>query len=113
MLSTSLFSANGTTYPQEAIFGSTFTLNQTALNEFGLPALTGLFDCALPTNPTDRRRIECLDEPDSKPRHRWAYHALCGVLGPICCQIIQASQGRDTTRPPLAGNHIVTQIIKD
>ncbi|KIP08832.1 hypothetical protein PHLGIDRAFT_23337 [Phlebiopsis gigantea 11061_1 CR5-6] len=41
MLSTSLFAANGTRYPQSAVFGSTFTLNQTALNDIGLPALTG------------------------------------------------------------------------
>ncbi|KIP01135.1 hypothetical protein PHLGIDRAFT_131357 [Phlebiopsis gigantea 11061_1 CR5-6] len=41
MLSTSLFAANGTIYPQAAVFGSTSTLNQTALNEIGLPALTG------------------------------------------------------------------------
>ncbi|TBU24794.1 oligopeptide transporter [Dichomitus squalens] len=41
MLSTSLFDQNGTRYNQHAVFGSTFTLNQTALEEVGLPALTG------------------------------------------------------------------------
>lgn len=41
MLSTSLFAANGTRYPQSAVFGDTFTLNKTALAEIGLPALTG------------------------------------------------------------------------
>nr|AGA20377.1 oligopeptide transporter 6 [Phanerodontia chrysosporium] len=41
MLSTSLFAQNGTRYPQSVVFGSTFTLNQTALDEVGLPALTG------------------------------------------------------------------------
>ncbi|KAI0373170.1 oligopeptide transporter [Pilatotrama ljubarskyi] len=41
MLSTSLYSQNGTHYNQAAVFGTTFTLNQTALNEIGLPALTG------------------------------------------------------------------------
>ncbi|KAK7687874.1 hypothetical protein QCA50_009093 [Cerrena zonata] len=41
MLSSSLFSQNGTVYKQAAVFGSTFQLNQTALNEIGLPALTG------------------------------------------------------------------------
>lgn len=41
MLSTSLFAQNGTRYPQKVVFGPTFTLNQTALNEVGLPALTG------------------------------------------------------------------------
>lgn len=47
MLSTSLFAQNGTTYPQSAVFGSTFTLNQTALDEVGLPALTGAFHSLL------------------------------------------------------------------
>ena len=42
MLSTSLFNQNGTHYEQEAVFGTTFTLNQTALQEVGLPALTGM-----------------------------------------------------------------------
>ncbi|KAI0343069.1 oligopeptide transporter [Trametopsis cervina] len=41
MLSTSLFAQNGTRYPQKVVFGSTFTLNKTALEEVGLPALTG------------------------------------------------------------------------
>ncbi|OJT06231.1 Oligopeptide transporter 8 [Trametes pubescens] len=41
MLSTSLYSQSGKRYNQTAIFGSTFTLNQTALEEIGLPALTG------------------------------------------------------------------------
>ena len=42
MLSTSLFSQDGSRYNQTAVFGSTFTLNQTALAEIGLPALTGV-----------------------------------------------------------------------
>ncbi|KAJ3557724.1 hypothetical protein NM688_g1317 [Phlebia brevispora] len=41
MLSTSLFNNNGSVYDQAAVFGTTFKLNQTALNEIGLPALTG------------------------------------------------------------------------
>jgi hypothetical protein len=42
MLSTSLFSQNGTRYKQSAVFsGDDFTLNRTALAEIGLPALTG------------------------------------------------------------------------
>ncbi|KAG5634544.1 hypothetical protein DXG03_004176, partial [Asterophora parasitica] len=41
MLSTSIFSANGSVYHQSAVFGTTFQLNQTALAEVGLPALTG------------------------------------------------------------------------
>ncbi|KAH8093283.1 oligopeptide transporter [Cristinia sonorae] len=41
MLSTSIFSANGSVYKQSAVFGSTFTLNETALEQIGLPALTG------------------------------------------------------------------------
>ncbi|KAH9071576.1 oligopeptide transporter [Lactarius deliciosus] len=42
MLSTSLFSSNGSIYHQTAVFtGSNFQLNQTALDEIGLPALTG------------------------------------------------------------------------
>ncbi|KAH9972971.1 oligopeptide transporter [Lactifluus volemus] len=42
MLSTSIFSSNGSVYDQSAVFtGRNFELNQTALNEVGLPALTG------------------------------------------------------------------------
>lgn len=41
MLSTSIFSANGSVYHQSAVFGTTFQLNHTALEEIGLPALTG------------------------------------------------------------------------
>jgi hypothetical protein len=43
MLSTSVFNANGTTYSQSAVFGNTFRLNQTALDEIGLPHLTGSY----------------------------------------------------------------------
>ncbi|KDQ33722.1 OPT superfamily [Pleurotus ostreatus PC15] len=41
MLSSSIFSSNGSVYNQSAVFGPSFTLNRTALNEVGLPALTG------------------------------------------------------------------------
>ncbi|KAF9242072.1 OPT oligopeptide transporter protein-domain-containing protein [Melanogaster broomeanus] len=41
MISTSIFSANGSIYDQKAVFGSTFQLNQTALQEVGLPYLAG------------------------------------------------------------------------
>ncbi|KAL0960200.1 hypothetical protein HGRIS_011834 [Hohenbuehelia grisea] len=41
MLSSSIFSANGSIYHQSAVFGRTFQLNETALEEVGLPALTG------------------------------------------------------------------------
>lgn len=46
MLSTSIFSQNGSIYDQQAVFGPTFTLNETALDEIGLPALTG--KCIVP-----------------------------------------------------------------
>ncbi|KAF8610390.1 oligopeptide transporter [Ceratobasidium sp. AG-I] len=41
MLSTSIFGSNGKRYNQTAVFGPTFTLNETALNAYGLPHLTG------------------------------------------------------------------------
>ncbi|KAH9890519.1 oligopeptide transporter [Cubamyces lactineus] len=41
MLSTSLYSQNGSVYDQMAVFGPTFQLNETALEIVGLPALTG------------------------------------------------------------------------
>lgn len=41
MLSSSIFSPNGSIYHQSAVFGHTFELNKTALAEVGLPALTG------------------------------------------------------------------------
>jgi OPT oligopeptide transporter protein len=44
MLSTSLFASNGSIYNQTAVFtGPNFLLNQTALLEIGLPALTGSY----------------------------------------------------------------------
>ena len=42
MLSTALFASNGSTYDQISVFtGPNFELNETALHEIGLPALTG------------------------------------------------------------------------
>ena len=42
MISTSLFASNGSIYHQKAVFsGPDFKLNQTALDQVGLPALTG------------------------------------------------------------------------
>ncbi|CAE6519790.1 unnamed protein product [Rhizoctonia solani] len=41
MLSTSIFGTDGKRYNQTAVFGPTFTLNHTALEEYGLPHLTG------------------------------------------------------------------------
>ncbi|KAG8768545.1 hypothetical protein FRC12_005500, partial [Ceratobasidium sp. 428] len=41
MLSTSIFGMDGKRYNQTAVFGPTFTLNHTALEEHGLPHLTG------------------------------------------------------------------------
>ncbi|KZV59208.1 hypothetical protein PENSPDRAFT_724355 [Peniophora sp. CONT] len=42
MLSTSIFNANGTRYSQSVVFtGPNQSLNQTALDEIGLPSLTG------------------------------------------------------------------------
>ena len=41
MLSTSIFSADGSVYDQSDVFDSQFQLNQTALDLIGVPALTG------------------------------------------------------------------------
>jgi len=41
MLSTSIFSSNGSIYKQSVVFDSHSQLNQTALDIVGLPALTG------------------------------------------------------------------------
>ena len=41
MLSTALFDSTGNIYNQAFVFGDTFTVNQTALDIYGLPALTG------------------------------------------------------------------------
>lgn len=41
MLSTSIFSGNGSVYQQSAVFDSQFRLDETALEEVGLPFLTG------------------------------------------------------------------------
>ncbi|KAF8635447.1 hypothetical protein AX15_000427 [Amanita polypyramis BW_CC] len=43
MLSTSIFSTNGTVYHQSAVFGRDLVLNNTALAEVGLPHLAGSF----------------------------------------------------------------------
>jgi len=41
MLSSSIFGEDGRRYNQTAVFGTHFVLNQTALEEVGLPYLTG------------------------------------------------------------------------
>ncbi|KAM6503339.1 oligopeptide transporter [Amanita muscaria] len=41
MISTSIFQANGSIYNQNAVFGTNFQLNQTALQDVGLPYLAG------------------------------------------------------------------------
>ena len=41
MLSTLIFSSNGSAYDQSAIFGTAFQLNRTALSEVGLPQMAG------------------------------------------------------------------------
>jgi hypothetical protein len=41
MLSASMFTANGTVYPQRLVFDSHFRLNQTALDHVGHPFFTG------------------------------------------------------------------------
>jgi len=41
MISGSIFTANGTVYPQSTVFDSHAQLNQTALNEVGLPYFAG------------------------------------------------------------------------
>lgn len=41
MLTSSLFSPNGSVYRQSAVFGNNFQLNRTALEEVGLPVLSG------------------------------------------------------------------------
>ncbi|KAK2461189.1 hypothetical protein APHAL10511_006716 [Amanita phalloides] len=43
ILSTSIFSGNGSIYHQSAVFGTDFQLNQTALAEVGLPYITGSY----------------------------------------------------------------------
>ncbi|KAH8093910.1 OPT oligopeptide transporter protein-domain-containing protein [Cristinia sonorae] len=43
MLSSSIFAANGSRYKQNAVFDQTFTLNETALKEVGIPSLTGSY----------------------------------------------------------------------
>lgn len=96
MLSTSLFAQNGTRYPQKVVFGPTFTLNQTALNEVGLPALTGMHFPNLPVQSGSElvfllSRFERMEQLDAKPRHRRAYHTHCVVLGTLCHRLVQAS----------------------
>ena len=41
MLTSSIFSRNGSVYHQSAVFGDHFQLNRTALEEVGLPVLSG------------------------------------------------------------------------
>ena len=73
MLSTSLFSQNGTIYNQRAVFGSTFSLNETALAEVGLPALTGVYHTTMidlqyiDRSLKLRTRVQCMGELDREP----------------------------------------------
>lgn len=66
MLSTSLFGSDGNIYNQSAVFGTTFQLNQTALNEIGLPALTGM----------------CLSFVSRSFPPSWVYVTQVPMLGP-------------------------------
>ena len=86
MLSTSIFSSNGSIYQQSAVFGSQFQLNQTALDIVGLPALTGSNAWA---NLTSNLAVSLFRK---RLRHLiilatcsdwWLDRTRCLVLGPV------------------------------
>lgn len=104
MLSTSLFASNGTRYPQKDVFGSTFTLNQTALNEIGLPALTGkLLSSINPAQLIGSFRFQCMVQSDAELGYRRAHRSLCSLLGTVRRKIVQAGEDKNTARSSLAG----------
>lgn len=111
MLSTSIFSSNGSVYRQSAVFGNNFVLNETALEEVGLPALTGSNAW---TNLTANLAVRA---PNSDlPLHLgkrssylttvdWGSHCACvSVLGFVRCGSVQARASKDATGPALPGD---------
>src|SRR5882757_1584823 len=90
MLSTSIFSSNGSIYDQSAVFDSQFRLNQTALGIVGLPALTGSNAWS---NLTSNLAVSLLVREKFGIRNNtffsdcsdWWHDCACRlVLGPVC-----------------------------
>jgi len=111
MLSTSIFSSNGSIYHQSAVFGTNFHLNQTALDEIGLPALTGSnawanltanlavsFDVNVRQTSMTLNIAVCADW--------WFGRSRYIVLGAICRRFVQVGIPKDTTRSSLSGTII-------
>lgn len=105
ILSTSIFSSNGSIYDQSAVFGSTFRLNQTALDEVGLPALTGSNAWAnLTANLSVCRSHYALPLKLIMYLKDWCLDCtLYPFLGAVCQGFVQAGVGEDTTWSPLEG----------
>lgn len=105
MLSTSIFSSNGSIYDQSAVFGTTFQLNQTALGEVGLPALTGSNAWAnLTANLSVNNQIICYHSHSyCNFEDRRLDCALYSFLGALCQGVFQTSEDEDTARSSLEG----------
>ena len=94
MLSTALYAQNGSIYNQNYVFGTTFTLNQTALNEIGLPVMTGsnvwsYLSSNLAVSLLYMQVYDSYNVPDW-----WHDYALYSFLGTIYCSLCQAILGK-------------------
>lgn len=110
MLSTSIFSANGSVYRQSAVFGSHFTLNETALEEVGLPALTGAnawtnltANLAVRTS-TPLVRLHSIDRNTYANADRRPHCTCVSLLGLVRRGLVQARVQKDAARSALPGD---------
>ena len=99
MLSTSIFSSNGSIYEQSAVFDSEFQLNQTALDVIGLPALTGSNAWA---NLVQNLAVSLSVRIPVRINHYWSDwrddRTCCLVLGSIRSWLFQSCISKRTNR---------------
>jgi hypothetical protein len=97
MLSTSIFGSDGKRYNQTAVFGPTFSLNHTALEEYGLPHLTGSNVWTNMTACWSVSHIIVLNlilDIDYLALDRWIDRTLSVVLAWLCYRLLQAGKDR-------------------
>jgi len=103
MLSTSIFSANGSIYHQSAVFDRQFQLNKTALQEVGLPALTGSNAWkSLSSNLAVcfwAFVITGLSPTSGISPDRRCFRSFHPVLGPVCSWVVQTCIQWEAVRP--------------
>jgi hypothetical protein len=106
MLSTSIFSSNGSVYHQHAVFDAKFALNTTALDTVGLPHLTGSNVWHnITANLAVRLPSKLISTLGSLKWlvDRGSYRTLHLVLGSLRRSILQICEKPHSTRSPLPG----------